>query len=212
MENCGILSDITGTVSGIGVLIAYVNGDLTVRNSFNRGSVTENSTGLGCYGGLIAQINSGTTVVIENCYNWGTVTGWASNYAQYGIGGIVGNNYGTTTITNSYNAGQITNLSSSEKAPLYSGSIVGYNRKSVSCENCYWLEGTATYAVGASTVTVAAASGSAITSEELTDLAETLGDMYISNDGCLPILEWQDVIGHLTEDGVCIYCGKEEDE
>lgn len=210
VENCGNLADITGTSAPTGGLIARVDGDLTMTNCFNRGSVTESGTALGCLGGLIAQINSGATVVIENCYNWGSVTGWASG-TSYGVGGLVGNNYGATTITNSYNAGVITNLSSSETAAQYSGSIVGCNRKTVSIDNCYWLEGTSTYAVGSANETTAAASGSSITADELITLADEgeLGEMFISNDGCLPVLKWQDVTGHETEDGICIYCGKE---
>ncbi|MCD7981933.1 MAG: Ig-like domain-containing protein, partial [Clostridiales bacterium] len=209
VENCGNLADITSTGTKTGGLIAYIGqySDITVTSCFNRGNVTESSSSLGCFGGIVGEIYSYGTVVIEDCYNWGAVTGWASTSNSYGIGGIVGQNYGVTTITNSYNAGTITNNSSNTSAAQYAGAIVGRTRStssisSLTLTNCWWLEGSSTYKVGNLLTTT-----ESVTLTELIGLADTLGDSYISNGGCMPVLSWQTATGHTAEDGACIYCG-----
>lgn len=162
---------------------------------------------------------------IEQCYNEGKITLELSNTKSRQIAGIVGNmgmdTEGTYTgyILNCYNKGEI--VSTGSATTLSSAGIINWGRHivvkncynvgiltsvtatskginvatelDVTFENNYWLDTCgANYGIGTKNSNVGA---EPITSNELKNLAETLGDTYTSdttniNNG-YPILKWQ---------------------
>ena len=96
-----------------GGLVGYVNGTVTITDSYNTGAVT------GCFvGGLVGYAYYGSTVTITNSYNTGGVTATATSSRGSYAGGLVGYAYSTVTITDSYNTGDVTGR--------FVGGLVGY--------------------------------------------------------------------------------------
>ena len=96
----------------------------TVRNSYNTGTVTGESTYYNArvYIGGVVGYNDET---VESCYNTGTVNGKNESTTVY-AGGVAGSNYGT--IRNSSNRGRINAESISN---IYAGGIAGYNSETI---------------------------------------------------------------------------------
>ena len=119
----------TGSVSDVGVINSYINGnekvggvcgnnDGTITSCYNTGTVS----GTGYTGGVCGHNNYGT---IKSCYNTGAVSGTGTY-----IGGVCGENYGT--IENSYNTGAVSSKAS------YVGGVCGHNRgNEYIIKNCY---------------------------------------------------------------------------
>ena len=112
-ENVGLFGGVYGTVdisnlnivdsyfkgkNGVGGLVGYSSGTLTIANSYNAGSVS----GTDNVGGLVGANKYFSTLTITSSYNAGSVSG------NDNVGGLVGfNNGGTLTVTNSYNVGAV---------------------------------------------------------------------------------------------------------
>ena len=113
-----------------GGLVGYVNGTVTITDSYNTGAVT------GCFvGGLVGYAYYGSTVTITNSYNTGGVTATATSSDYSYAGGLVGCN-GTVTITNSYNTGGVTATATSSRGS-YAGGLVGYAYSTVTITDSY---------------------------------------------------------------------------
>ena len=171
----------TGNVSGntfVGGIIGRLGIEANVNSCYNTGNISGSERVGGVIGDTIAQ--SGEA---KNLYNTGAITA-TTNY----VGGIVGILY--STLENAYNIGTISIAGSSANY----GGIVGYiNTTSSSIDkvqNCYYLNTSTTKAVGnISTIDTT----SSRTSDEIKNLAETLGDAFKNStegDG-YPKLNWE---------------------
>lgn len=129
-----------GTVFAEGQFVGGVIGQSNkthVTNCVNYATVTATGTQARQVGGVIGD----SMGWVENCANFGTVTGYSS------VGGVVGKvSYGT--LKNCYNVGVVSATNTDEIA----GAIVGYvlppSYGVTSINNCYFLEGSATEALG----------------------------------------------------------------
>ena len=77
-ENVGNECDVTCTGYGCGGLFGYTwrNGSVTMKNCFNTGNISGNTSENGTNGKAGALIGStNTDIVVENCYNTGSVSG-----------------------------------------------------------------------------------------------------------------------------------------
>ena len=117
------MSDISkDNLQYIGGLVAYVNSNTEINNSYNNGAIT------GSYyaGGLVAYVN--LDAEINNSYNNGNITSNSTSYS----GGIIGSANSSITINNSYNF---------STANIYSGGaaggLIGYIGTSGLIENSY---------------------------------------------------------------------------
>ena len=117
----------SGSVSDVGVINSYINGNEkvggvcghnggTITSCYNTGTVS----GTGYTGGVCGYNKYGT---IKSCYNTGAVSGTGTY-----IGGVCGENYGT--IENSYNTGAVSSKAS------YVGGVCGEHRTGT-VVNCY---------------------------------------------------------------------------
>ncbi|MCD7921270.1 MAG: hypothetical protein LUG27_02325, partial [Clostridiales bacterium] len=204
--------------------IAYSYGDLEIQNCGNEGMVTATGSGSsvstdegtlysGYYAGGItgsARRELSTSLPMDSLYNAGDVSGYvyvggitgsycsdvgnayntgtvsqtnsSSSYSK-SSGGLLGKytTYDDAVVSNAYNAGEAPNpLIGTGGSSGYTGSGSTYS------ENCYFLEtlGTDSY-------------GIAVSSDELTALAGTLGDAYKENGvesyhGGYPVLSWEE--------------------
>ena len=157
-----------------GITTGMPNGKIT--NCYNTGKIEGKGSSTTYIGGILGNITSNE---IRNCYNIGEIIfdGEVDNSEIY-IGGIVGYSI-DTNISNVYNAkeirinGQNTNIRIGgliggffSDTPLYKGyntgkiiaenttsedigSLIGSTNKNNILENCYYLKGTHTKAVGA---------------------------------------------------------------
>ncbi len=111
-----------GSVNGniiVGGLVGFNDGTLTITNSYNAGVVSG-----GYAGGLVGGTQGAST--ITNSYNTGIVSGIAVD-GGFCAGGLVGNVIeGTLTITNCYNTGTVSGTGNA--AEVYVGGLVGYNK------------------------------------------------------------------------------------
>ena len=155
INNNSYASDVAGVV---GVL----NGNVTVKNCYNTGEIKVTSEILttGTAGGIAGSNITGRNTV-SDCYNLGavTVTYTGSNEGYIArVGGIMGNIsiYGDTTVSNCYSVGTLT--STTGAGTSYIGGVVGSNENGT-VENCYYLDSTATKAVGNDGGTVDEATG-----------------------------------------------------
>lgn len=124
---------------GVGGIIGNVNTNdtyNTIKNCWNKGSVT--TSGLDA-GGIVGRV---TQCKIDCCKNTGTVTVGNTSGAYSAAGGIVGITYGAGTTINISNCGvEDCDLSTSDKKSNYCGGIVGYARDNVNITNCYAIVG-----------------------------------------------------------------------
>lgn len=130
IENCTNNSLVVAKTyypEGIGGIVGYVNGRITIRNCANHGVVKGDEYVGGIVGTLnLSEYHAAVTssfktgyASIEKCFNSGRVE------SRYEAGGIVGSVEGTAQIRNSYNVGDILEGTS---GPL--GGIVGRFRPS----------------------------------------------------------------------------------
>ena len=135
--------------------------NVTVKNCYNTGEikVTGDKLRAGTAGGIAgSDIYGGNT--ISDCYNLGAVTvSYTGNRSDYTarVGGIMGDiYYSNTTVSNCYNVGALT--SATGTGTSYVGGVVGKNANGT-VGNCYYLDSTATKAVGNDGGTVDEATG-----------------------------------------------------
>ena len=137
IENVGLVNgSITGNGS-VGSIAGFAhvnNGKATIRNVYNKGTVTGNSG----IGGLVGTY--GSNVIIISSYNTGDVTG-TGNY----VGGIAGNNMGGNSISYCYNSGNITGndyvsgiFQFGGNYVYNSGTVKGNNYVGGIAANCYY--------------------------------------------------------------------------
>ncbi len=127
IQNCQNYGEISGAFN-TGGIVGFVNNNLTIENSINNASITNN---IGNYvGGIVGQSNSATTILkIANSHNEGQITsGYALNN-RIAIGGIIGMVNGKASIENCSNNNQIVNTRTSfENFAQYDlGGIIGLN-------------------------------------------------------------------------------------
>ena len=158
----------------IGGLAGNVIENSEINNSYSKSTIIASgeSSHIGGIAGSI--INSG----IKNCYNSGKIEG------NEMVGGITGYS-GNCTIYNCYNSNNITGNSDV-------GSIIGIvGNKGVQITNCYYIENT----VNGTNDTEILDGVISVTSEELKNLSNTLGDNYKEDTNNInngyPILQWQ---------------------
>lgn len=137
IENVGLVNgSITGNGS-VGSIAGFAhinNGKATIRNVYNKGTVTGNSG----IGGLVGKY--GSNVIIISSYNTGDVTG-TGNY----VGGIAGDNMGGNSISYCYNSGNITGndyvsgiFQFGGNYVYNSGTVKGNNYVGGIAANCYY--------------------------------------------------------------------------
>ena len=146
-------------VAGI-VGILYEN--VTVKNCYNTGEikVTGDILRVGIAGGIVGSNTLGDNTA-SDCYNLGAVTvSYTGNSSDYtaGVGGIMGYiSKSDTTISNCYSVGKLT--SATGTGTSYIGGVVG-RAANGTVESCYYLDSTATKAVGNDGSIVVEATGS----------------------------------------------------
>ena len=141
-------------------IVGILNGNVIVKNCYNTGeiNVTGDKLREGTAGGIAgSDIDAHNTV--SDCYNMGAVTveytGNSDSYIAM-VGGIMGKIfYFDTTVSNCYSVGTL--KSTTGKGTSYIGGVVGITNGTVG--NCYYLDSTATKAVGNDDGTVDEATG-----------------------------------------------------
>ena len=146
-------------VAGI-VGILYKN--VTVKNCYNTGEikVTGDILRVGTAGGIAGSNTLGDNTA-SDCYNLGAVTvSYTGNSSDYTaeVGGIMGYiSKSDTTVSNCYSVGKLT--SATGTGTSYIGGVVG-RAANGTVESCYYLDSTATKAVGNDGGIVVEATGS----------------------------------------------------
>lgn len=141
-------------------IVGILNGNVIVKNCYNTGeiNVTGDKMTEGTAGGIAGSRTLGGNTV-SDCYNLGAVTvSYTGNYDEYiaKVGGIMGYSFFSgTTVSNCYSVGTLT--STTGTGTSYIGGVVGITDGTV--ENCYYLDSTATKAVGNDDGTVDEATG-----------------------------------------------------
>lgn len=147
--------------SDVAGIVGVLNGNVIVKNCYNTGEIKVTCDKLkeGTAGG-IAGSNTSARNTVSDCYNLGAVTvkynGNSDTYTAR-VGGIMGyiSAYGNTTVSNCYSVGTL--KSTTGKGTSYIGGVVGITDGTVG--NCYYLDSTATKAVGNDDGTVDEATG-----------------------------------------------------
>lgn len=168
-------------------------------NSFNNGNISSNNRN----NGGIAGYNGGT---VKDCYNTGNIIITTTTVKDINAGTIVGRSYTGTTagrpysgvIENVYSTGSITGVTSDK---TYYGVICGKSDANPPKTNgAYYLKtdsiNNGFYGVGGSAAVTSDAVGTASkNTDELKNLASTLGDAFESDSGNInngyPVLSWQ---------------------
>lgn len=141
-------------------IVCTLCGNVIVKNCYNTGDINVTSDKLkeGTAGGIAGSDLSARNTV-SDCYNLGAVTvSYTGNDVEYiaRAGGIMGYIfYSDTTVSNCYSVGTLT--STTGTGTSYIGGVVGITDGTV--ENCYYLDSTATKAVGNDDGTVDEATG-----------------------------------------------------
>ena len=153
-------SDDMSRASKAAGIVGILNGNVIVKNCYNTGeiNVTGDKMTEGTAGGIAGSKTLGGNTV-SDCYNLGAVTvSYTGNNVEYiaKVGGIMGYIYFSgTTVSNCYSVGTLT--STTGTGTSYIGGVVGITDGTV--ENCYYLDSTATKAVGNDDGTVDEATG-----------------------------------------------------
>lgn len=153
-------SDDMSRASKAAGIVGILNGNVIVKNCYNTGeiNVTGDKMTEGTAGGIAGSRTLGGNTV-SDCYNLGAVTvSYTGNYDEYiaKVGGIMGYSFFSgTTVSNCYSVGTLT--STTGTGTSYIGGVVGITDGTV--ENCYYLDSTATKAVGNDDGTVDEATG-----------------------------------------------------
>ena len=134
IENCDISIDTsTSSQSSAGGLIGIAN-NTKINNSYVTGNIKANGLYNSYLGGLIGVA---TRVEISNSYYSGTISSTTSNSAESVSGGLIGDST-TSKINNSYvNANITTSSTSTYKAYVSSGGLIGEGSSSDVISNSY---------------------------------------------------------------------------
>ena len=141
-------------------IVCTLCGNVIVKNCYNTGEINVTSDKLieGIAGGIAGSELSARNTV-SDCYNLGAVTvSYTGNNVKYiaKVGGIMGHIiYYDTTVSNCYSVGTLT--STTGTGTSYIGGVVSITNGTVG--NCYYLDSTATKAVGIVGGTVDEATG-----------------------------------------------------
>ena len=141
-------------------IVCTLCGNVIVKNCYNTGEINVTSDKLieGIAGGIAGSELSARNTV-SDCYNLGAVTvSYTGNNVKYiaKVGGIMGYIvYSDTTVSNCYSVGTLT--STTGTGTSYVGGVVSITNGTVG--NCYYLDSTATKAVGIVGGTVDEATG-----------------------------------------------------
>lgn len=221
IENTTVAAQIKVSVGGsygAAGLVGKIGGTTTIKNCGVYGKIENTVTGKQSnVGGIVGYINSKTT--IENCYSAAEIL-VNNSYSTAFTGGIAGYSYDTLNVTNSYVCGTISNTTGKGATSGFVGGLrTNYNYKA-NFTNCYiaatvssggyaaaFLDGSyvtftncyydSTVADGKSITNTSneMAGLTPATTDELKDLADTLGDAFqpdkTSLNGGYPILNWQ---------------------
>ena len=221
IENTTVAAQIKVSVGGsygAAGLVGKIGGTTTIKNCGVYGKIENTVTGKQSnVGGIVGYINSKTT--IENCYSAAEIL-VNNSYSTAFTGGIAGYSYDTLNVTNSYVCGTISNTTGKGATSGFVGGLrTNYNYKA-NFTNCYiaatvssggyaaaFLDGSyvtftncyydSTVADGKSITNTSneMAGITPATTDELKDLADTLGDAFqpdkTSLNGGYPILNWQ---------------------
>ena len=118
-----------------GGVCGYAKGDTSIKNCYNSGAVSTNSSASNAYAGGICGF-ANASAALDNCYNTGDVSAnnGASEKTQSKAGGICGAIYGNgsaaASVSNCYNTGAVS-------SDYEAGGICGYAAGDVSISNCY---------------------------------------------------------------------------
>lgn len=118
------------TISGNGAICNEADGTTKI---YNCGVLSGTVNGSGNVGGLVGQINSGSSVRVINCYNFATVSGGST------MAGIVGKNEGTVGAVRIALCMMYGNMSGGT-SPVYAGNHTSNNKNFT--EYNYWLYST----------------------------------------------------------------------
>ena len=98
----GKITQLTGD-GGIGGLVGHINDETTILNCSNYASIISNEYRAG---GLVAQVRTGASLIMQNCFNYGEIEGANTGTNPIGWAGMVGVLYaGNATILNCGNYG-----------------------------------------------------------------------------------------------------------
>ncbi len=191
IENCANKAKIKATsfAGGIaGYVSATANAKVNVYIESCSNSGVINATG-NCAGGIIG---AGRAMRIASCYNRGSVTG------EYDAGGIQGSASANTYTYSCYNTGEIKQTAASGTSHYgKAGAITGSS--SGNYGSIYYLNGTATSAIGVSTNVVMdyykKKTDGEMKTADFVDLLnirneEDRGD-FVFSEGDYPLLKWQ---------------------
>ena len=176
-ENRGAVSggERTGGICG--------SASIPVTACYNSGNVTATKADVGGIAGFANR-------EIKNCMNTGNVSGSKSN-----IGGIVGNLYSSgygSKLTGCLNTG---NVSATDDSIETVGALAGTKAKNdtgKALENCYFLAGTYTKAIGANSSDLDETTLIQLSELHSKRLIGLLGGAFASLDGSdVPVLKWQ---------------------
>ncbi len=129
---CVNQGNIDAKVYSAGGIVGRNENGVTVKNCSNSGTITgSRNTSWESRAGGIGGDSWNTPV--ENCYNTGSVSGTGS-----GVGGVVGNLDGNNScVRNCYNSGKVTGYQT-----VSMGGIIGIDKKSLTHDNNFYLEGS----------------------------------------------------------------------
>ena len=189
--NCSNTGTVEGSGNRVGGIVGYSSaGEVSIEQCANAGTVTGTNNQIG---GIVGNV-SGGTVTIENTYNTGAITG-TGQYSNM-LGGIIGQTTKsgpTDVLINCYNVGT---CSFSQSTNTSIGAMVGNKSNNGSTANCYFLDSSASAAVGGAT-----AEGVTSKTEEEMKAAGFVsalngsGDAFIADSANInngyPILKWQ---------------------
>ena len=181
-NNGDITATATGTTAAYGVGgisgIMYAAG--LIDSCVNTGKISGTVMSVG---GIVGYMTAATGVV-TNSYNTGGVTSTASS-ANATVGGIVGRvNNASGTVKNTFSTGTVSYITST-----YAAGVVGYAAGITNIANNFFLDTTASKALGFNTA-YTAANAAAVNAEALAELAETLGAAFKTGENT-PILTWE---------------------
>jgi hypothetical protein len=158
VKNVGIVGTSTVTATGtgnaggiVGQVTAYAPTTVYINNCFSNATVSSSSYTGGIVGYFYSSIIN-TSSSISNCYSTGNISG--PNYVS-GIVGRVNKNSSTGTLLTISNSYSTSTLTATGTAPnnITAGIAIPANLAPLNVANCYYINGDAAYANGATAVT-----------------------------------------------------------
>lgn len=228
ISNCGVSGAViectTSSAVNLGGLVGYISEDCSIERSFAKGNlIAGNYAYSSAYlGGLVGNIGGYCSWSVTDCYTDVIIN--AKKGTGAGLIGQIGNSYSNYTrqIRNSYTTAELTGSA----ANLYGFAGAGSSSCAVEIDNCYY---DSTKFAGEQVTNLNTADITGKSTEELQNLAGSLGGSFQNQTGSYPILKWQDpnatysvtlqvipqnakltfdgALQHQTEDGVYTFSG-----